>query len=429
MKIFKFGGASVKNAEAVRNVAKILSHFKEDKILMIVSAMGKTTNALEAICESQYYDKEGKEEVLNESTDFHMNICDGLGLGKHSVRKEIEDDWNAIPQLVEQYKDRDYDFIYDQVISLGEWASTKIVSAYLNEQNIDNKWLESMHCVKTDNTYKEGKVNWEKTLKCCKKEIQPLLKNINIVVTQGFTGESKEGFTTTLGREGSDYSAAIFSYCLDAESMTVWKDVPGILNADPRKFKNVSKLDKISYREAAEMTYYGAKVIHPKTIKPLQNKNIPLLVKSFIDPDGEGTIISSLAEETYPPIVVVESNQNLLHISTRDFSFIAEEHLSHLFASFAKYRIKVNMMRNTAISFYVCVSHKSDRLNQLIEKLQKDFNIERTIDLELITVRYYNDEVISKLKEGKIVLLEERLKNTAQMVVKNVPVPERITEI
>ena len=428
MKVFKFGGASVKNADAVRNVAKILSNFKEDKILMIVSAMGKTTNALEAVCESQYYDKERKEEILHESIDFHMNICDGLGLGKHLVRKEIEDDWKAIPQLIQQYKDRDYDFIYDQVISLGEWASTKIVSAYLNEQEIKNEWLESMHCIKTDNTYKEGKVDWEQTLKCCEEGILPLLKKSNIVITQGFTGESKEGFTITLGREGSDYSAAIFSYCLDAESMTVWKDVPGILNADPRKFKNVSKLDKISYREAAEMTYYGAKVIHPKTIKPLQNKNIPLFVKSFVDPDGEGTIISSLAEESYPPIVVVESDQNLLHISTRDFSFVAEEHLSHLFASFAKYRIKVNMMRNTAISFYVCVSHKSDRLNQLIEKLQKDFNVERTINLELITVRYYNDEVISKLKEGKIVLLEERLKNTAQMVVKNVPVPERITD-
>lgn len=427
MKVFKFGGASVKNADAVRNVAKILSQFKGDKILMIVSAMGKTTNALEAVCESQYYNREDKEVLLGDIIHFHMDICDELGLEKHLVRKEIEDDWKGIPALIVQHKDRSYDFIYDQVVSLGEWASTKIVSAYLNEQKINNEWLESMYCIKTDDTYKEGKVNWEETLESCKKEIYPLLKKINIVVTQGFTGESEEGFTTTLGREGSDYSAAIFSYCLDAESMTVWKDVPGILNADPRKFKNVSKLDKISYREATEMTYYGAKVIHPKTIKPLQNKNIPLWVKSFVDPDSSGTIISSLAEETYPPIVVVEPNQCLLHISTRDFSFVAEEHLSHLFASFAEYRIKVNMMRNTAISFYVCVSHKSDRLDNLVEKLEKDFNVEQTTHLELITVRYYNDEVISKLKEGTIVLLEERLKNTAQMVVKNVPIPERIT--
>lgn len=426
MKVFKFGGASVKDAIAVRNVARILSNYRNDTILMIVSAMGKTTNALEKVCSSQYHDEANKNEALEHIIDFHTQICDELFPGGHPVSKEIIDDWTTIPNLVTKHHEKGYDFIYDQIVSLGEWASTKIVAAYLNEIGVKNTWLEARKCIKTDNTYREAQINWKKTLESCQQKCKPLFQKDNkIIVTQGFKGESEEGFTTTLGREGSDYSAAIFSYCLNAESMTVWKDVPGILNADPRKFNNVIKLDKISYREATEMTYYGASVIHPKTVKPLQNKNIPLHVKSFVNPEGEGTIISSLEDENYPPIVVLETKQNLLHISTRDFSFVAEEHLSHLFASFAKYRIKVNMMRNTAISFYVCVSHKSERLDQLIEQLEQDFKIERTIDLELITVRYYNDQTINKLKEGKIVLLEERLKKTVQMVVKDIQIPER----
>ncbi len=426
MKVFKFGGASVKDADAVRNVSQILSRFQGEKIVMIVSAMGKTTNALEKVCLSQLKASEHRNQLLQELIQFHHMISMELFPSNHPIFNELELEWNTIPQTVNQHREKGYDFVYDQIVSLGEWASTKIVSAYLNEQGIYNHWLDACECIQTDDTHREGRIQWEATVDASRNKIFSLLDTRDIVVTQGFTGKSPSGHTTTLGREGSDYSAAILSYCLDADSMTVWKDVPGILNADPRKFSNVTKLDKISYREATEMTYYGANVIHPKTIKPIQNKNIPLMVKSFVNPDGEGTVISSMEDENYPPIVVVESQQNLLHISTRDFSFVAEHHLSNLFALFAKYRIKVNMMRNTAISFYVCASYKSERLDQLVEELGKEFKVERTKDLELITVRYHNNEIVNKLKEGKIVLLEERLKNTIQMVVKHVSIPERI---
>ncbi len=427
MKVFKFGGASVKDAEAVRNVARILKDYKEQKVLMIVSAMGKTTNALERVLNAYYYNNNEEKEALKELVDFHVNICIALFGKSNESTEEIKKDLEDIPRLIEEHRSKSYDFIYDQVVSLGEWASTKIVADFLDANDLPTHWIDAMECVKTDNVYRESTVNWQKTEKDLPQKILPLFETKNFVMTQGFTGASDEGFVTTLGREGSDYSAAIFSYCLNAESMTVWKDVPGILNADPRKFKNVSKLEKISYKEATEMTYYGANVIHPKTIKPLQNKNIPLHVKSFVKPEDAGTIISNLFEENYPPIVMIEPNQVLLKISTKDFSFVAEHHLSDLFACFAQHRIKVNMMRNTAISFTVCITtHRPERLLAMLDDIKNAFDVESTEDLELITIRYFNEEVLNKLKLGKIVLLEERLKNTVQMVVKNIAIPERI---
>ncbi len=252
-----------------------------------------------------------------------------------------------------------------------------------------------------------------------------LHEKANFILSQGFIGSTSENFTTTLGREGSDYSAAIFSHCLDAEGMYIWKDVPGVLNADPRLFEHVIKLDRLSYREAIEMTYYGASVIHPKTIKPLQNKNIPLYVKSFLDPTAPGTEISSDNEETYPPIVVVEKNQCLLHISTKDYSFVAEHHMARLFGLLAAQRIFVNSMQNTAISFTICVPNMEDRIEKFIQQVSDEFKVKKEANLELVTLRHYNDETINNLKKGKVVLFEERIRNTMQLVMRNVPAIER----
>ncbi|HNM24475.1 MAG TPA: aspartate kinase, partial [Saprospiraceae bacterium] len=318
-----------------------------------------------------------------------------------------------------------YDYMYDQIVCMGELVSSKIVAAYLNKIGLKTAWLDARDVVATDNTYREGWVIWDKTRASAQKIVTPLLANGGFVLTQGFIGSTSENFTTTLGREGSDYSAAIFSHCLDADSMTIWKDVPGVLNADPRLFENVIKLDRLSYKEAIEMTYYGAQVIHPKTIKPLQNKNIPMFVKSFLDPEAAGTEISSDNEDTYPPIVVVEKNQTLLHISTNDYSFVAEQHMARLFAKLADLRLFVNMMQNTAISFTICVPSIADRVASFIKDVSDEFKVKMEDGLELITVRHFMPETIDNLKKGKMVLFEERIGNTMQMVVKNIPPIER----
>ncbi len=424
MKVFKFGGASVKDADSVRNVASILQDYKADKLLIVVSAMGKNTNALELVTESHFNDWADKASYIETIKDFHTHICNELFPG-NPVLQECVKELEQIPALVEKHKERGYDFVYDQVVSLGEYLSTKIVAAFLNTQGLPTAWVDAIDCVMTDDTYREGSIQWQETKTAVRKVCNKHFEEKNFILTQGFTGRDPEGFTTTLGREGSDYTAAIFSFCLNAEYMAVWKDVPGILNADPRKFTQVTKIDRLSYKEAIEMTYFGAKVIHPKTIKPLQNKSIPLHVKSFVEPEGAGTIISSAEVSEYPPVVVLEPKQTLIRISTRDFSFVAEHHLSELFAMFAEYRIKVNMMRNTAISFSVCVTHRSERLAALMKKLDDRFNLITTEGLELITVRHHNEEVVENLKKGKIVLMEEKLPHTMRMVVKDVPVPIR----
>jgi aspartate kinase len=296
---------------------------------------------------------------------------------------------------------------------------------YLQQQGIKASWLDARDVIQTDSTHREGDVDWKQTQSNIQQTVNDLFENSDVVITQGFIGRSTAGMTTTLGREGSDYTASIFSFCLDAESMSIWKDVPGILTGDPRRFENLTKIDRLSYKEAIEMTYYGAKVIHPKTIKPIQNKSIPLHVRSFIHPEGDGTMISDEVELNYPPVIVVEDNQALIHFSTKDFSFVAEHHLSRLFDLFTKHRIKVNMMRNTAISFTICTHENLQKLNALKEDLASEFKVVVDRGQELITVRHFNQQVVDELKKGKIVLFEERLSNTIQMVVKNVPVVKR----
>lgn len=426
MRVYKFGGASVKDAESIQNVGEIIQQTNNGKLLVVVSAMGKMTNALETVIKSLYDDSiESAEAALDTVKSHHLQEIVNLFDQEESIIKKIMPVFESASDYLHSTDKSDYDKDYDQIVSVGEMLSTKIVSAYLQQLGLKTVWHDAKESIITDNTYREGKIDWQNTEDNIKSKINSLFETFDIVVTQGFIGQSNEGLTITLGREGSDFTASIFSYCLDAESMSIWKDVPGILTADPRRFDNLTKIDRLSYREAIEMTYYGAKVIHPKTIKPIQNKSIPLHVRSFIDPKGSGTIISDEIELNYPPVIVVEDNQALVHISTKDFSFVAEHHLSKLFDLFTKYRVKVNMMRNTAISFSICTFDDSQKLERLKTELEAEFKVVIDHGQELITVRHFNQEVVDELKKGKIVLFEERLSNTLQMVVKNVPVVKR----
>ncbi|MCC6463495.1 MAG: aspartate kinase [Saprospiraceae bacterium] len=427
MNVFKFGGASLKDAAGVKNVASILQRYASDSLVVVVSAMGKSTNALEAVV-AAHAKQTGEAPALYQALkEHHYAIMRELFEPGDDVFNIVNDTFVEGDWVLEEKPAEDYDYMYDQIVCVGELVSSKITAAYLNKIGLRTHWLDARDVVATDNTYREGWVIWDKTKANTQKNVAPLLAKRGFVLTQGFIGATSENFTTTLGREGSDYSAAIFSYCLDAESMSIWKDVPGVLNADPRLFENVVKLDRLSYKEAIEMTYYGAQVIHPKTIKPLQNKNIPLFVKSFLDPAAPGTEISSDTEEAYPPIIVVEKNQALLHISTNDYSFVAEQHMARLFAKLAELRLFVNMMQNTAISFTICVPNVPERLVKFVKDVSDEFRVKQENDLELITIRHYNEETIATLKKGKMVLFEERIRNTMQMVVKNVPAIERRT--
>ncbi len=425
IKVFKFGGASVKDAEGFRNVGRILQKFRSDKIVVVVSAMGKTTNALEEVIKS-YYAQDGKTSaLLDQIKNSHLALVQQLFPVTSEILDDINDILVEIEWVLEEVPHEDYDYTYDQIVSIGELLSSKILAHYLYHLEINSQWIDVRDVILTDNTYRDAKVIWDVTQKNASQKMLSLLSNVNHLVTQGFIGCTSENFTTTLGREGSDYTAAILSYCLDAESMHIWKDVPGVLTGDPRIFDEVIMMPRLSYKEAIEMTYYGAKVIHPKTIKPIQNKQIPLYVRPFLNPDSEGTIISDEKELSYPPVVVIEPDQTLLHISTNDFSFVAEHHLSMIFALLAKYRLKVNMMRNTAISFSVCVNNIPDRIKKFEKELGMEFKMITDNDLELVTIRHYNEEILKDMKKNKLILFEEKLSDTVQMVVRNIPKMKR----
>jgi aspartate kinase len=426
VKVFKFGGASLKDESGIRNVGNILQRYKGEALVIVVSAMGKTTNALEKVVDS-YYKQEGQSQsILNTIKSAHYDLMNSLFQNNHPVFSLVNDLFVEVEWVIEDTPQDHYDYIYDQIVGVGELVSSTIVSAYLNDIGLQTQWKDARGLLRTDETWRESQIQWDITIEQIQREITPLLEVGGFVLTQGFIGSTNENATTTLGREGSDYSGAILSFCLDAEGMYIWKDVDGVLTADPRLFDNVEKLDRLSYREAIEMTYYGATVIHPKTIKPLQNKNIPLHVKSFIHPDGQGTLISGDVEEiNYPPMVMVEKNQVLLHITTRDYSFLVEHHIKDLFTIFDQYRIFVNMMQNTAISFYACVTAVPDRMTPMLQDLSEKFKIIRDDDLELITIRHSMPHVYESVTYGKRILLEERIGKTVQIVVQDVPVIKR----
>ncbi|MFA6924983.1 MAG: aspartate kinase [Bacteroidales bacterium] len=419
MKVFKFGGASVKDADSVKNLVDILKIFGNEKIVIVISAMGKMTNAFEKLT-GVFFNKQDTSESFNFIKKFHIEIAKKLfSVKEHIIYHELSDIFSSLETYFKKEPSQDYDFEYDQIVSNGEIISTKIVSAYLNDAGINCQWLDARDLIKTDNNYRDAKINWQLTQEQSKKNILPLFSNKkSIVLTQGFIGRASDGNSTTLGREGSDYSAAIIAYSLDAEEVIIWKDVSGVLNADPKWFDETIKLEQISYHDAIELAYYGATIIHPKTIKPLQNKQIPLFVRSFIKPEEQGTIIKDDITTLKVPSFIFKVNQVLITISPKDFSFIVEENLRDIFHIFTEMKIKINVMQNSAIRFSVCVDHDERRLPPLISKLKEKFKVLYNSGLELITIRHYDQNTIDRVCVEKEILLEQKSRTTVQLVVK-----------
>lgn len=412
MKVFKFGGASVKDAASVRNIATVLKTTGCQDTFMVISAMGKTTNALEEVV-NLYIEKQDYSQKVSEILHKHTAIADELFENSEELHQKINLIFEDLNDFLERNKSPNYSFIYDQVVGVGELVSTKIVSFYLNSIGIGNTWIDVRDYLKTDSTHREGKVDWETT----EKNFNQLEKE-RFYVTQGFLGSDSNHFTTTLGREGSDYTAAIIAYCLNAKSMTIWKDVPGVLNADPRYFEETQLLKKISYEEAIELAYYGASVIHPKTLKPLRQKGIPFFVKSFLDPEGEGTQIQS--ELTLNPFVtcyILKKQQNLLTLTSADFSFITEDKISKIFHLLHELSLKVNMMQNSAISLSLCLEDKFNHLQQFMDSMKLEYDLEIEKDVSLYTLRHFDEKSDFVSGSGKE-LLRQHIKNTLQIIVK-----------
>jgi len=402
----------VKDAAGVRNVASLLQSVGYENTCIIVSAMGKTTNALEEVVK-RYFEKQDFEKTINEVKEQHIALATELFDNPAEVSNEISQFFDDIVSFLRRNKSPNYSYVYDQVVCCGELISTKIISMYLNSIQINNEWLDVRDYIKTDNTYREGKVNWALTEESIKR-----LPNTGLFITQGFLGSDPNFFTTTLGREGSDYSAAIFAYCLNADNMTIWKDVPGVLNADPRYFDNAELLNHISYEEAIELAYYGASVIHPKTLQPLQQKEIPFFVKSFINPTEAGTeVAKGQPLDPKVPCFILKREQHLIRLSSKDFSFITEDKLSGIFNKLYDYQIKVNLMQNSAISLSLCLEDKYDNLEKFVADMNEEYKVQEENNVLLYTIRHFDadsDKVVSKEKE----LLRQTVRETLQIVVK-----------
>jgi aspartate kinase len=416
MRVFKFGGASVKDANGIKNLVRVLEETGHQNTFLVVSAMGKMTNAMEAVVKAYFDDRIGLKSTLDEVVFYHQNILEELFKDKkHPVYQKVNLLFEEVNGFLAWNKSPNYSFVYDQVVGYGELLSTTIVSMYLNEIGIKNYWIDIREFIKTDDNYRDGRVNWEKT----QESIEEGVEKNKLYITQGFLGSDDNNFTTTLGREGSDYTAAILAYCLNANSVTIWKDVPGVLNADPRYFEETKLLNQISYREAIELAFYGASVIHPKTLQPLQRKEIPLHVKSFIKPKDAGTTVGKgVGIEPEIPCFIVKKNQVLMKLSSLDFSFIVEDSIGDLFKLLHDYKMKVDLIQNSAISFSVCVDNKFNRLNDLLDQLSGRFKVVCHEDVSLYTIRHFNTEAIESLQNGRDVLLEQRGKETLQLVVK-----------
>jgi len=417
MQVFKFGGASVKNAEGVRNVAKVLQEIGYQEILVVISAMGKTTNKLELVVKAYFEEKSKQSERIQDIIACHEEVLIDLFPNKqHSVYKTVTGLFEELIGFLNWNKSPNYSFVYDQVVGYGELISTSIIAAYLKEINIDNNWLDIRSVIKTDNSYRDAKVNWEQT----KQNVSNHIKKSSLHITQGFLSSDANNFTTTLGREGSDYTAAILAYCLNATSVTIWKDVPGVLNADPRFFKETQLLHQISYEEAIELAFYGASVIHPKTLQPLQRKEIPLYVKSFLNPLDKGTCVSKGKQlEPFVPCFIVKKNQILISLSSLDFSFIVEENISEIFALLHQYKLKVDVIQNSAISFSVCVNDTYKNIEYLLQALRSKFKVSCSENVSLYTIRHNTIDAYDKIANGKEVLLKQEKDNTVQLITKN----------
>lgn len=413
MKVFKFGGASVKDSAGVKNVATILQSCARQQLIIVISAMGKTTNALERIL-ALFRSRQNYQPELSLLKEYHEGIVNGLFPDPHPIRKVLNETWK---HLESQLQHTEEDQVYDQVVSLGEIVSTQIVAHYLIDQKLPAQWLDAREYVMTDNNFREGKVDWKKT----REAILGLKKTANektILITQGFIGRTPNGLTTTLGRDGSDFSAAIFASCLDAESVTIWKDVPGIMNADPKRMTAVTVFDELPFREAAEMTYYGASVIHPKTIKPLATKGIPLYVKNFDDPSLPGTKIHECHVDRLPPLFVFKDNQCLISCKVTDYTFVTEDHMREIFNVLAELNIHINVMQNSAISFSFCIDFRENKMKALIERLREHFEVYYNTGLTLITVKNYDEKTSEDLRKRPGVLLEQSSRSTLQLLIK-----------
>ena len=415
MKVFKFGGASVKDADGIKNVVKVLEQVGHDNTILVISAMGKTTNAMEAIVNAYFENKSTVTQEIDVIVDYHNEILKNLFPNpQHKIYRDVKTLVEEVKGFLAWNKSPKYNFVYDQVVGYGELISTTIVSAYLEEIGIKNQWLDVRKYIKTDDNYRDTSISWEKT----QENIAQIDKKV-LNITQGFLGSDENNFTTTLGREGSDYTAAILAYCLNADSVTIWKDVPGVLNADPRYFKETQLLNNISYREAIELAFYGASVIHPKTLQPLQRKEIPLHVKSFLNPLENGTTVGkSVGIEPEVPCFIVKKNQVLMKLSSLDFSFIVEDSISELFKLFHVHKMKVDLIQNSAISFSVCLDNKFGGLQQLLDQLKSKFKVVHQEGVSLYTIRHFNAKALASLQNGHEILLEQRGKETVQLVVK-----------
>lgn len=418
MRIFKFGGASVKDADGIKNVYNVLQQVGYEDVLLVVSAMGKTTNALEIVIKNYFEKSSELQSSVQDVKKYHNQILlDLFEEDKNEVFTVINSLFSDLESFLKNNKSPNYNFVYDQIVSFGEIISTTIISHYFNYKDLKNEWLDVRNFIKTDTTYRDAIVDWDKTQELISKNVRRKVLNI----TQGFLGSDENNFTTTLGREGSDYTAAIFAYCLNAESVTIWKDVPGVMNADPRYFENATLLNQISYREAIELAFYGATVIHPKTLQPLQRKEIPLFVKSFLNPSLPGTSVSKGADlEPHLPCFIVKRDQLLISLSSIDFSFIMEENISEIFGLFHQYKMKVSLIQNSAISFSVCIEDKFGNFNELKNILSKKFKVSYNDHVSLYTIRHFNEDASKLVEKGKEVLLKQVSRETMQIVTKEV---------
>ena len=415
MRVYKFGGASVKDAEGIRNVYDVLQKTGYEDVLLIVSAMGKTTNALEVVIKNYFEQSSELQSSVQDVKNYHNQILlDLFSDPNHPVFEIIANHFTDLECFMEHNKSPNYNFVYDQIVSMGEIVSTTILSQFMSFMGIDTQWIDVRNFIKTDANYRDAEVDWELT----QENISKNIKTNSLNITQGFLGSDENNFTTTLGREGSDYTAAIFAYCLNAESVTIWKDVPGVMNADPRYFENASLLNQISYREAIELAFYGASVIHPKTLQPLQKKEIPLYVKSFINPLLPGTSVAKGVDlEPFYPCFIVKREQLLISLSSIDFSFIMEENISEIFKLFHLYQIKVNLIQNSAISFSVCVEDKFSNFSELNSILSKKFKVDFNENVTLYTIRHFTEEAATTVEANKTVLLKQVSRETMQIII------------
>ena len=416
MKVFKFGGASIKDSQSINNILEIVSGYESDKLLIVFSAMGKTTNALEKVVDNYFKNKSELKISILEVLNFHTEISNQLFPKNHIIFSEINIIFDKISTFIKSNKSPSYSFVYDQIVSNGELLSSKIIYHFLIFKNIESLYIDARNCIKTDSNYRGGNIDWDIT----NEKIKESFNNTKINITQGFIGSDKNNFNVTLGREGSDYSAAIFAYALNAESLSIWKDVPGLLNADPKYFSNTKLLNRISYSETIELAFYGASIIHPKTLQPLQKKEIPLNVKSFKNPQSNGTKISKGVDiDPLMPCYIFKDNLILLKLSSLDFSFMVEENISKIFKDLHEYKMKVDVIQNSAISFSVCFHDKYNKINNLIKALEGKFKIVINKNVSLFTIRHFDEKSIKRISHKRKLILEQRTEKMVRLIFSN----------